>query len=200
MLCVFVYLSEIKCHTMGVLLVFGILLTFLNSNDALYINNELPCHFQDSINITNGQLQADGARIHDGTIYSKEQYALVNYRITDGKARVPVKSHLRGCPCNVKPCISLCCPLGSFVSTRNLKKGTILQEIPCYNHAAAQNYEYDVVDLNNQTNRQKLNELFSFVVLQSPVKFYKTKKFQITIVNRYIFGHIKSLYFWRHSL
>lgn len=185
MMCVFVCLNEIKRHTMGVLLIFGIVLTFLNSNNALYINDELPCDFRDSINITNGQLQLDGARIHDGTIYPKEQYALVKYVIVDGRIRVPVKSHYRGCPCNVKPCISLCCPLGSFVRTSHLERGSILQKIPCYDHPAAQNYEYDVVDQNNQThltNHQKLNELFSFVMLQSPIKFYKIRNFRITNV------------------
>lgn len=173
---------------MGVLLIVGILLTFVNWCNALYINNNnaLPCDFQDSVNITNGVLQTDGAIIFDGTKYPKEQYSNMDFILINGTTRATVDPHLRGCPCNVKPCIRLCCPLGSFVNMSSLKRGTILQQIPCYNHDAARHYESEILDQNNQTKMLQLDEHFSYAVLLSPIKFYKLKIFQITNVNMMI--------------
>lgn len=175
---------------MGVLLIIGILLTFLNFSDAFYINNNnvLPCDFQDSINITNGHVQSDGAIVFDGTTYSKEQFATINYLQTYENKRINVEPHLRGCPCNVRPCIRLCCPLGSFVDLSRLKRGTILQQIPCYDNEAAKNYESEIINQNNHTKTIKLIENFSYVILQSPIKFYKIKNYRITNVMLFSFS------------
>lgn len=182
---------------MGVLLMFEILLTFLNWSNAFYINNnnnELPCEFQDSINITNGRLQSDGAIVFQGTKYSKEQFATVNYFQTIGKKRTYVEPYLRGCPCNVRPCIRLCCPLGSFVDLSKLKRGTILQQIPCYDNEAAKNYESEIIDQNNRTKTIKLIEHFSYAVLQTPIKFYKLKRYRITNVKIYFLSHYSKFF------
>lgn len=68
----------------------------------------LPCHYFDSINITDGVHQPDGAVIFDGIKFPPNQYAIVDYREDDG-VRNSIEPHLRGCFCNLKSCYRLCC-------------------------------------------------------------------------------------------
>lgn len=133
---------------MGVSLIYVIVLTFaMNFSDGFFLSTkELPCEFDDSINITDGNVLPDGSILHHGIKYAKGQFETVNYRFVNNAKRVKVDAHVRGCPCNVKPCIRLCCPLGSFVNVSELKRGTIQQEIPCYPHVAAENYRSEVYD------------------------------------------------------
>ena len=170
--------------TMGVFFIYGIILTFVNWSDGFFLStNELPCEFQDSINITNGKVLPDGSILYNGIQYNKQQFDTVNYRLINNVKRVKVDAHLRGCPCNIKPCIRLCCPLGSFVNMSMLKRGTILQEIPCYQHELAKNYKSEVYDqITHQSQNQTLDQHFSYVVLSKPTKFYKLKNYQITNV------------------
>lgn len=181
--CVFMNMKLKLSARMGVLLIFEIVLTLLNWSDALYIHaNELPCDLQDSINITDGTVQSDGAILFEGIKYVKEQFAAVNYHLINGSKHETIELHLRGCPCNVKPCIRLCCPLGSFVNTSSLQRGTILQQMPCYKHQSAKNYQSLVFDENNRSEMQTLDQQFSYAVLLLPTKFYKLKTYQITNV------------------
>lgn len=170
---------------MGVLLIYVIVLTFVMSwSDGFFLStSELPCEFDDSVNITDGNVLPDGSILHNGIKYTKQQFDVVNYRFVNNVKRIKVDAHVRGCPCMVKPCIRLCCPLGSFVNGSGLKRGTILQEIPCYQHVAAKNYQSEVFDTNSQQSEmQTLDEHFSYAVLLTPTKFYKLKSFRITKV------------------
>lgn len=170
---------------MGVFLIYGtIILTFVNWSDGFFLStNELPCEFEDSINITDGSIQPDGSILNDGTKYTKQQIYTVNYRMDNNNKRIKANAHLRGCPCMVKPCLRLCCPLGSFVNMSELKRGTELQTIPCYRHEAAKNFQSEVFDsISHQSQVQILDEYFSYAVLFKPTKFYKLKDFQITSV------------------
>lgn len=184
---------------MGVFLICGIVLTFVNWSDGFFLStNELPCEFEDSINITDGRVLSDGSILHNGIKYTKQQFDTVNYRLVNNGKLVKVPSHLRGCPCKVKTCLRLCCPLGSFVNMSELKRGTILQEIPCYHHVAAKNYQSEIFDKNTyQSEIKTLDQQFSYAVLLKPTKFYKLKNFQITNVMRisqaFIFGKYRPM-------
>lgn len=68
---------------------------------------KLPCHFYDSINITDGVSQQNKSIFYDNTDFPYDQYASVNYTL-DG-IRKDTKPYIRGCLCNVKPCYRLCC-------------------------------------------------------------------------------------------
>lgn len=163
------------------ILIVGFIFMCLKLNCGMFcLCNKLACDFQDSINITNGHLQPDGALVFDGIKYEKDQIATVNYRLINGSNRT--QSYLRGCPCNIKPCIRLCCPLGSFFNMSQLKRGTILQQIPCYNHQAAKNFESQVIDQQNHSKVIRLDENFFYVVQNTPIKFYKLKNYQISDV------------------
>lgn len=170
---------------MGVFVIYGvIILTFVNWSSGFFLStNELPCEFEDSVNITAGTRLPDGSIVHNGVKYTKQQFDTVNYRLVSNANRIKVDAHVRGCPCMVRPCLRLCCPLGSFVHMSELKRGTISQEIPCYSHEAAKNFQSEVLDPNShQSQMQILDEYFSYAELLKPTKFYKLKNFQITNV------------------
>lgn len=91
------------------------------SNSALYIwiiicivvfstnSTNLPCHFYDSINITDGIRQQNNQILYDGIVFPSNQYAIVNYTEDDGMKNI-TEPHLRGCFCNIKqPCHRFCC-------------------------------------------------------------------------------------------
>lgn len=167
---------------MGVFMIYGvIMLTFVNWSDAFFLStSELPCEYEDSINITAGTHLPNGSILHDGTTYKKQHFHTVNYRMENNNKRIKVDAYLRGCPCMVRPCLRLCCPLGSFVIMSELKRGTTLQEIPCYPHEAAKNFQSEVFDAeSHQSQVQTLDKSFSFAVLLKPTKFYKLKNYQI---------------------
>lgn len=149
----------------------------------------LPCDFQDSVNITGGPIKADGSVLFNGINYSKEQFGTF-YSSVNRTKLVAVDAHLRGCPCNMKPCLRLCCPLGSFVNTAKLKRGTIFQKIPCYRHKLAKNYHSEIFDRNNRSQMEPLDQHFSYVELLTSKKFYKLRNYQITsVTTNNIFQH-----------
>lgn len=181
---------------MGVLPLFVIGFVLNQCNGLHFRSDSLPCDFQDSVNITNGILQSDGAIIFNGTKYSKDQFAEIDYIVVNESKRETVESHFRGCPCNVRPCIRLCCPLGQFIDSKNLKPGLILQQIPCYNHPRAKDYQSEILDENRQPKIVKLDEQFSFAVLLSPVKFFKPNNYRIIHVIFFFFLKV-STELWR---
>lgn len=171
--------------TMGVFVIYGIIIsTFVNWSCGFFLStNELPCDFEDSVNITDGMHLPDGSIRHNGIKYTKQHFDTVNYRLVSNANREKVDAHIRGCPCMVKRCLRLCCPLGSFVNMTELKRGSILQEILCYSHEAAKNFQSEVIDQNShQSQMQILDKYFSYAELLKPTKFYKINKFQITNV------------------
>lgn len=83
----------------------------------------LPCHFFDSINITSGiwqqppqqgeqqqqqQLQNRSSIMFDGIKFPPNKYAMVDYTEDDGMRNITAP-HLRGCLCEIKTCVKLCC-------------------------------------------------------------------------------------------
>lgn len=54
---------------------------------------ELPCHFFDSKNTTDGVRQPDDSIVYESFIYPKDQYAVVNYWIRKGSQNITVVSH-----------------------------------------------------------------------------------------------------------
>lgn len=82
----------------------------------------LPCHFFDSKNISGGGLQPNGDLIFEDVIYPKNQYATIDYTynmLKYGKYIEKVDPYVRGCICNIKPCLRLCCPLGTYQTKEN---------------------------------------------------------------------------------
>lgn len=82
----------------------------------------IPCEFYDSTVIEGGRRLSNGSIKHNGVMYNPDQYGSIDYSITDDFEKVSVKNHIRGCVCNIKKCIRLCCPYGQFFNARGQDK------------------------------------------------------------------------------
>lgn len=130
-------------------LVIGVIVLFaVNYNEY----DELPCEYLDSINITGGMLQADESIVFNGITFSKDQYTRVDFILKNGQTREIVKPYYRGCVCNRKSCVRLCCPLGSFY-----KNGS------CQSHQQVRLLKTQVLDEHMQTKSMILDNHFAYV-------------------------------------
>lgn len=93
--------------------------TFTTVHTLMQDNFNVPCRYKDSINITNGQRNADGSITYDGIRFTKADYGTYDYKFENGLTRVNTKPHIRGCTCKYRPCISLCCPRNSIYSDQS---------------------------------------------------------------------------------
>lgn len=94
-----------------------ILIGFITLNcvgHAILLSGNLPCNFLDSYNITDGVFQSDRTIVYKDFKFPIDQYAKINYTFDNGMERTIVTPYTRGCICNRKPCIRLCCPYGSI--------------------------------------------------------------------------------------
>lgn len=138
--------------------------------------DELPCQYLDSINTTDGMQQTDGSITFDGMTFTKDQYAQVDYILENGVTRQLVKPYIRGCVCNTRSCVRLCCPLGSFYG----RNGS------CHRHNDVRLLESEVLDDNMQTKSMVLDSHFAYVNDRPCTQRYLADEFQITNVkNRY---------------
>ncbi|XP_055304983.1 G-protein coupled receptor Mth-like isoform X2 [Sitodiplosis mosellana] len=140
---------------MGVIIVLIGMLLSVNLSIAL---DELPCHFLDSINITDGNRLANDDSIEfNGLVYSRKQYAEINYvLLRDGTDQITVDPYIRGCICNIKPCVRLCCPLG----TLNTDDTDITV---CQDHDKGNKFEAEVIHKNNETKVIPLERFFAYI-------------------------------------
>lgn len=74
-----------------------------------YVQNQGPCNFLDTINITSGHLDQHGNYHHNGIIFQKGLFAEYKYVVENLTEVVRVEPHVRGCICSMKPCIRVCC-------------------------------------------------------------------------------------------
>lgn len=148
-----------------------IALTAINCSVA---GDKLPCDFFESKNISSGVRQSDDSIFFDGVIYRKDQYATVDYVLDKGQSTA-ANPHIRGCICNIQPCLRLCCPLGSIHKRVN---GTMV----CHEHAAAKNFEHEVLHENNDTEILRLDDHFAYVEGHPCKSMFLEEEFQIAHV------------------
>lgn len=75
-----------------------------------------PCSIFDTVNITSGQKDKFGNIHHEGVVYSSKEYGIFDYIYDERRSYVKVPSHIRGCLCQKKPCVRLCCPHGQIAN------------------------------------------------------------------------------------
>lgn len=164
-------------NVMGVLLIGIIGFTPINWSNAFLLSRDLPCDFLDSINITNGILQKnDKSILFNDMKFTQDHYATINYVIENGTTRVSAKPYIRGCICDNRPCIRLCCPYGKFLDSR-IKEGS-----KCRSHDAAKRFEVEILDANNKLQNITLDDHFAFVDDKPCNNIYKADKYNITHV------------------
>lgn len=167
---------------MSAWLIFLITLNFINWSCA---NEELPCHFFDSKNITSGTRRWDDSILHDGIIYPKYQYATVDYVLEKSK-NIAVQPYIRGCTCNITPCLRLCCPIGTIHKREN---GTMV----CRDHDAARNFEGKVLHENNETKVLTLDDHFAYVEGHPCKKMYFEDDYQIKHVRIFFLNKLQCI-------
>lgn len=163
-------------HKVGVWLIVLIGLLWINWTDAYSGTHELPCQYLDSINITDGTSQSDESILFDNITFTKDQYSVLNYMLENGTERVTVKPYLRGCLCNTRPCIRLCCPFGS-ITDRTMK-----EKKKCRPHEMATQFASQVEAINDDTKKMLLNHSFRYVDDIPCPNFYASKHFKIAQV------------------
>jgi G protein-coupled receptor Mth (Methuselah protein) len=70
---------------------------------------EISCDFIDTVNITSGHLDQHGSFHHNGTVFTKGSFAEFDYVLENFTTKTKVEPHIRGCICEFKPCIRVCC-------------------------------------------------------------------------------------------
>lgn len=106
-----------------------LILTFIATTSAQNIFKKVKaeisllnsCEFYNSINITDGVINADQSITHNHVNYSIFQYKDFDYIYDDNNTQVNVPEHKRGCVCLVKTCIRLCCIKGQKYNFENKK-------------------------------------------------------------------------------
>lgn len=111
------------------------------------ISHEIPCDIVDSIRINEGVQLPNKSIIFNGIEYPTNQY----YEVKNEGIE------LRGCICNIKKCIRLCCPHGSFMKKMQFEK------VECNQHKAAKNFHADVQDENGRIDHLNLDQHFGYV-------------------------------------
>lgn len=84
---------------------FAIQLTYANH----IVQNQGPCNFLDTINITSGHPDQNGNFHHKGIVYKKGTFQEYDHIVENYTQMIRVEPHIRGCVCGYKPCIRLCC-------------------------------------------------------------------------------------------
>lgn len=138
-------------------LAFVISLTFANHISGFLQTSDLPCNFLDSVNITDGVRLKNNRILYNGVEYPQNQYAKVNYTLKNGNISEPSEPYIRGCLCNIKRCIRLCCPYGQFVDT-SIKVGK-----KCRVDEAAKNFESEIEETDGKISKIMFDDHFGYV-------------------------------------
>lgn len=96
------------CQLVAIVVIIGCHLS--DARDTSHIvQMQGPCNFLNTINITSGHLDQNGNFHHKGVVFKKGLFAEYNYVVENLTELVKVEPHIRGCLCDIKPCIRLCC-------------------------------------------------------------------------------------------
>lgn len=152
-------------------------------------NAQLPCHFDDSVNITAGDPEDGDSIRFNNMLYPNGTYAEIDYTITNGTSQ-PAAAHIRGCPCLIRPCVRLCCPYGSFVSNKSTDENIICEKydglykgifgnLTDNNHNITINFDDHFAYLDRSFDKNFFAEMFQL----SKVKYLFDKLFSLENIN-----------------
>lgn len=170
------FLANFQTTNMWLIVVVIIGLISLDCSNGSSIGRELPCHFLDSINITGGALQSDNSIIFRDTKFTENQYSRIDYILDNETNQIPVEPYLRGCLCNIKPCIRLCCPYGQIYE--RLSNG----EKKCRKHDVATEFESEIHGENSYVKTLLENHHFGYVDDRPCNRFYIAENYTMTHV------------------
>lgn len=85
---------------------------------ALGESNKIMCPFRDTVNLTNQKMLMDGSYFYQGILIPPEKQQQFDYELKFLGEKKTVEPHIRGCICDQKPCIKLCCAQGEFLDEK----------------------------------------------------------------------------------
>lgn len=100
------------------------------SNAAITVQNQGPCNFMNTVNITGGHLDQNGNYHFKGTVYKNGTFDLYNYIVENLTEVVEVEPHFRGCLCDNQPCIRICCTSDNNNNSACVSSDTLV--VPTY--------------------------------------------------------------------
>lgn len=118
------------------------------------VESSLPCSFIETVNITGGYVDIDRNFVHNSDVYPLGMYQEFDYIEDHTKSRTSVNPHIRGCLCNLKPCIRLCCQ----------DNGTKFDSM-CY-----KSDKFTVVNADNEEETIDLNDNYYGTLVGRPCK------------------------------
>ncbi|XP_043644980.1 probable G-protein coupled receptor Mth-like 3 [Drosophila teissieri] len=72
---------------------------------------EIPgCDFYDTVDISKAQRFSNGSYLYEGLLIPAHLTAEYDFKLLPDDSRERVASHVRGCACQLRPCIRFCCP------------------------------------------------------------------------------------------
>ncbi|XP_065360901.1 G-protein coupled receptor Mth2-like [Calliphora vicina] len=95
----------------------------------LYINvpaisgHDEKCPFENTVNLTDQQKYENGSYVYQDILIPPEKQDLYDYNLKFERVLEAVAEHLRGCVCEDRPCMKLCCKVDEyFDDTGNMSK------------------------------------------------------------------------------
>lgn len=151
-----------------------ITLCSINRSNASF----LPCEFHNSINITDGRRNYDGSISYDNITYTPNQFGVVDF-IVKRRVHVLVPVHIRGCICEIKKCIRLCCPYGQ-------KYDGAKGELVCSSHVGPHNVIDSIQNEHGKNQTITMKDHFGIIDgLPHCKHVYQEEEFSIKYVNDY---------------
>lgn len=74
-----------------------------------------PCSAFDTVSIDDGEKHPNGSITHNGITYNVEHYKTFNYVYPNYARKRNTTKHIRGCICQHRICVRMCCPKGSLL-------------------------------------------------------------------------------------
>ena len=84
------------------------------------------CPYADTVDLTGREKIQNGSYRYDDILITPDQLDDIDYKLNFFGKRERVPSHVRGCACEKRSCVRLCCPRDQFLSdiTRKCEKIT----------------------------------------------------------------------------
>lgn len=93
--------------------------------------NEGPCNYMDTINITkDGWIDINQDFHFNDIIFKRGTYAEYNYIFENMTEKILVEPHFRGCICEYKPCIRICCKHSNSENKKYCVMSDTLMNVP----------------------------------------------------------------------
>lgn len=140
--------------------IFFVLFAIWSTTNAVDLDlvqsRSLTCEFLDSVNITDGILLPNKSISFDGTVFPEEYYTKSNLTLR-GRRLFIVDPYVRGCLCQLRSCIRLCCPKGENLDFHSENSGK------CQPSNVTGKLEGPILDSNDEIQHVNFEQQFGII-------------------------------------